>query len=292
MGYGSATIRHMFGIVAVSAVLVGCMFLPFLPGGHDGLAVPLSCMAQVFVLFGLLLVPVGALWLGYEWRKSATTNKQPPHTDQGFYFTLVALVISSLVAAIVSLVAFVASGLTLGCAVPALAAYAVFRFGSKVKTMRRAATGGFNAAPLYLILVPWVGALCRFTLAGRATEFSRNRAMAHSAPLIDDIEAYRTRRGRYPASLASVWEDYEPSVIGIARFHYEPHGAAYNLFFEQFTFVLGTREFVVYNPLDEQVMTSHNADLLELPPDALDAQRGYHAVHPCAAPHWKRFLFD
>jgi hypothetical protein len=57
--------------------------------------------------------------------------------------------------------------------------------------------------------------------------------------------------------------DYWPGVTGISGYHYEPNGDAYNLLFEQFTYRLGTREFVMYNPRDEHVMTSHAMDLLE-----------------------------
>jgi hypothetical protein len=45
----------------------------------------------------------------------------------------------------------------------------------------------------------------------------------------------------------------------------------------------GTREFVVYNGDDEQVMTSHAADLLERAPEEI-------GLHP--VPHWKYFWFD
>ncbi|MFN2399892.1 MAG: hypothetical protein ABR543_14835 [Gemmatimonadaceae bacterium] len=71
-------------------------------------------------------------------------------------------------------------------------------------------------------------------------------------------------------------------------------GDAYNLFFEQFTFRLGTREFVMYNPRDQQVMTSHKMDLLQLTPEelALDQTRGHNAVHDAPHPHWKYFWFD
>ena len=103
--------------------------------------------------------------------------------------------------------------------------------------------------------------------------------------MIADIEQYRAAHGRYPASLLSVWEDYLPGVIGIKEYHYEPSGDAYNLFFEQFALHFGTREFVMYNPRDQQAMTSHKLDLLQLTPQelALEQTRGHYAVHDAAA---------
>jgi hypothetical protein len=39
------------------------MFLPFLPGEYDGLAVTLSALAQAFgVVGGVLLAPESAIW--------------------------------------------------------------------------------------------------------------------------------------------------------------------------------------------------------------------------------------
>lgn len=127
-----------------------------------------------------------------------------------------------------------------------------------------------------------------------AIEFSRNRAIRNSARLIADIEQYRAQHGHYPASLLSVWPDYHPGIIGIKEYHHEPSGEAYNLFFEQLASQFGTREFVMYNPRDQQVMTSHKPDLVRLTPQeiALEQRRGHYAVHEAPYPHWKYFSFD
>lgn len=105
-------------------------------------------------------------------------------------------------------------------------------------------------------------------------------------------ERHRAEGKKYPMSLLSVWRDYSPSVIAIDRFQYEPSGDAYNLVFEQPAAAFGTREFVVYNPRDEQVATSHAMDILEFSPEHLERTRGYYAVHTTVHPHWKYFWFD
>jgi hypothetical protein len=110
--------------------------------------------------------------------------------------------------------------------------------------------------------------------------------------MIADIERYRASRGRYPPSVLSVWEGYSPSLIGIDRYHYEPSGDSFNLVFEQAAWVFGTREFVVYNPRGEQVMTSHAMDILQFTPERLERARGYYAVRAASHPHWKCFWFD
>jgi hypothetical protein len=89
----------------------------------------------------------------------------------------------------------------------------------------------------------------------------------------------------------SVWEDDPPQVLGIDRYHYEHQDDAYNVDFEQPSLELGTHWFVIYNPLDEQVLTSHDDDLLRRT-DELEYRRAFAAVEDAPQPHWKCFLFD
>jgi hypothetical protein len=132
-------------------------------------------------------------------------------------------------------------------------------------------------------------------LAAPLTEFSRNRAIANSHDFVRDIEVYHDEYGRYPVSLAAMWKDYYPDIVGIEKFHYSPFGESYNLFFEQPRFLfdnIGTREWVVYNPNDDQRMFSHTAWFLLLTPEELERSQGWYAVHDASTPHWKYFWFD
>lgn len=142
--------------------------------------------------------------------------------------------------------------------------------------------------------MPVVVALLQWAFVERAIQSSRNRAIHNSAPLLAAIENYRARNGKYPPSLLAELPDYGPHVIGIREYRYEPHGEGYNLVFEQFNYRFGTREFVVYNPRDEHVMTAHASDILELTPEQLivERTRGHHARHDLPQPHWKIFWFD
>lgn len=65
-------LTHLLRMTAATGAVRLCTLLPFLPGRYDSLAVPLSLMAQILGTAGLLLVPVGALWVasGY-WRRLA-----------------------------------------------------------------------------------------------------------------------------------------------------------------------------------------------------------------------------
>ena len=278
-------IRHLLGIVGAIALLLLFTFLPFFPGRYDGLAIPLSSMAQVGTMLGLLLVPCGLLWIAGDRLQRLAQRR--------IIFPALALGASSLVSAGVFLAALAQSGFALGFAV-LISWFVVLSRVLRWFRQRESTPQIRNALPFYLAIVPVVVAVLQFALLGRAVEFSRNRAIQNSAPLIEAIEQYRVNNGRYPTSLHSVAQDYHPGVIGVDRYRYEPHGEAYNLFFEQFSDRIGTQEFVVYNPLDQHVMTVHAADLLEMTPQqlALDRSRGYYAVNFAPQPHWKYFWFD
>lgn len=286
--------RHLVQISALAALLVALVFYPFMPGSHDRLAVTWSFMAQLVGIVGtVLLVPIGVAWLFFEFRWLALRKRNSGRADSGgYYFAIVATVAASLVAAAASLPLLGNIGRSLGLAWVALWTYLVARAAPSIKGLRKRTGRGIHPAPLYLIIVPAVVLLVRMTLIDQAVEYSRRQAMANSAQLIHDIETYRDKNGRYPVSLASLWRDYRPGVVGIERFDYEPAGDAYHVFFEQFASELPTREIVMYNPLDQQTIISHDSWLLLLPPEKLDNHRGYFAVQPASNPHWKYFWFD
>lgn len=279
-------LKHFLGITAATAGIILGTLLPFLPGRYDSLAVPLSGTCQIFGKVGLLLVPVGALWVasGY-WSRLA---------GREYGIAIAALIASSVVWAIVSIGALVSSGVLLGLGAIALWIYVVSRILPRLRSLKSATPRPTSVVAFYLLIVPIAVALLQMAVVAPAIEFSRSRAIRNSARLIADIEQYRAANGRYPASLLSEWEDYLPGVIGIKEYQYEPSGDAYNLSFEQFALQFGTREFVMYNPLDQQVMTSHKRDLLQLTPQelALEQTRGHYAVHDSPHPHWKYFWFD
>lgn len=285
---------HLVRIAGLVVLLVLCTFYPYLPGKYDSLAVSLSAMAQMFGMVGLLLVPGGGFWLAYELRKRARVKKATPTTQRRYYFALASLVVSAIVALAVSFGAFIALSFSLGSLTLALWVYIFFRLIPRLKSLKKAEPEVFNPAPLYLVFVPTLVLIFQIALAVPATEFSRKRAMAQSADMIGDIEEYRAAYGHYPSSLLALHKDYEPSVIGIEKFHYAPHGDAYNLFFERPTFLFdfGIREIVMYNKLDEHVMVSHAAWILAGAPEGLEARQGWHSVHDSSSPHWKYFWFD
>ncbi|HEY8548472.1 MAG TPA: hypothetical protein VIL35_00835 [Vicinamibacterales bacterium] len=283
--------RHALVMLAGAVLIPLCMFYPVFPGDHDAMAVTLSIMARLFGIAGLLLVPIGLAWLVHEIRMhpDRASHARP---YRGRWFGVASLVLATLVAAVMSLGALADHHASAGLIFLLAWIYAAIRLAGALRTRERSNPRTFNPAPLYLIVWPLVAVAFELTLMGPALESSRNRAIDESAELIAEIERYRNRHGRYPASLQSLWDDYRPAIVGVRRYHYEPYGSAYNVYFEHPARAFDIKEVVMYNPRDEQDFSSHNADLLQLAAADIAAQRGHVAVHQAPRPHWKYFLFD
>jgi hypothetical protein len=287
----STVAGHVALSVAVAALIGFCRFLPFMPGGYDRFALTLSFTAQIFGVIGLALVPIGVLWLGHELRRRAKRSA-PSIRDKSYGFGLAAWILSSIVAFLIASSAVVELGLSLGLILLPLWACGGVMLFRRVKRLKQADPRNFHAAPIHLVLVPTLVALVQSACVDRAVEFSRQRAIENSAAWIAEIERYNQVHGRYPESLHALHGDYDPGVIGIERFYYEPRGGAYNVFFENPSNRFGTREIVMYNKLDEHFFASHDADRLEWTGAQLQAQPGHYAVHEASSPHWKYFWFD
>jgi hypothetical protein len=149
-----------------------------------------------------------------------------------------------------------------------------------------------NQVPIYLLCVPLILVTFRITVLPRAAEWSRERAIEHSSPLIAEIESFRQRRGQYPVSLQSLNRDVPTGVVGIERFHYEPNGEAYSLFFVRPHIQLDAKEVVMFNPRDEHRFTSHELDILQYDDEQLDLRRGDRRRRRLTHPHWISILFD
>ncbi len=285
---------HLARIAGITMLLGLCMVYPFLPGKYDALALPLSTTAQLFGAAALLLVPIAAAWSVYEARKRGR-NRATATAGRRYHFAMASLIAASIAVPAASLVVSLGIGISFGLLALTLWVYAVYRLIPRVRLLKRAEDTSVNPTPFYLVFIPIAVLLLQITIAAPVTELSRNHAITKSAALIDAIEKHHAVHGRYPSSLLAVWPDYHPSVVGIQQFHYAPRGNAYNLFFEQPKLLFddfGTREFVMYNKLNEHVMSSHAAWILAWTPEELAARHTWYAVHDAPHRHWKYFWFD
>lgn len=257
-------------------------FLPFAPGGYDSMAVPLAVMAWIAGRVGLLLVPIGLLWL---WALSRDRTARPR------WLIRLSAGTGVFIPVVMSVIAFAASGsLLLATGTATVATLSTARLARRLR--RHPARPVPRMAPALVTVAPVVVLVVQTILVDAAATRARDRVIANAAPLIEEIERYRARRGTYPESLFSIWGDYKPSIVGVERYHYERSGDGYNVIFREPSLDFGMRRFVVYNPLDRQRVTVHESDRLLLDDAGLDADNaGYTVVRALPQAHWKLFLF-
>lgn len=274
-----SVIKNLTLIIILTILLTLGIVYPFLSGRYDRLAMPVSIMIQVFGIVGLTLVPVGVLWLAMPKFK--------------FGFAIAALVVCTFVTLIISLIATLSVGNSFGVLTLLVWTFIVILLIPKVKSLQAQAQIKAGWLPVYLISLPVFVLLLQLILAKHLTQLSRNRAIENATPFINDIERYYTQRGHYPLTLQAQNKDYDPDVVGIEKYLYAPHKKGYNLSFEQPRFFLddfGTREWVVYNPLDEHSAYSHTAWLLSA--EQSEIGQGWYSSENTGHKHWKYFLFD
>lgn len=108
-------------------MVVFCTFYPYLPGQFDGLAVPLSMMAQVVGLLGVAVVAVNLPWLVHEARRLAAGQGHRRIQARGYYYALASVIARSVVAVGASLTGSL-NGLAFGLVALAPWGWGVSRF--------------------------------------------------------------------------------------------------------------------------------------------------------------------
>lgn len=270
---------HITLLIVLTALIALGIAYPFLSGDYDRLALPISTMIQVFGLVGLALVPVGVLWLLIPKYK--------------FGFAITSLIIGIFVTLIISLFATLSVGKSFGVLTILLLSFCIILLIPKIKSLKFNRVNKRNWLPVYLIYLPVFTLLLQLTIANPLTQLSRNRAIENANRFIRHIEEYHIHQGQYPLTLQAQNKDYYPDVVGVEKYLYAPYRKGYNLSFEQPRFLLdkfGTREWVVYNPLDENRVYSHTAWLL--PSEQAEPSQGWYASGETGHHHWKYFLFD
>jgi len=278
--------KHLFLILLTITIWVTGIFLPYFHGDYDYFAVGLSYITQFAGFAALLFVPIGLIWyiLDLGNRKNNETAKYPG------YFRNITMIVTGIIILAGALGAFASKNRFSAIIILGVGIYTLLKISRKVKDLKSVNPGGHNFIPYYLIFIPMTVWFIRMTFIERVKNDSTDFVIKQSELLIQDIEAYKKNNGHYPLSIQSTIEDYKPAVTGIERFHYEPVRNAYNLYFEQFSDVIGTQEIVMYNKSGEHEMTVHNQDLLRIAPGNI--LRGYHKVVKMPQQNWKIFYFD
>src|SRR5688572_11623620 len=281
----SNIMKHVFLILLVITIMVIGVFLPFIHGDYDYFSVGISSAIQFAAFASLLLIPIGLIWCLMDFfKRNHETVRHPAR------FRKIALGITVIIILAAALGAFASNNRFSAIIILLAGPFILSRINKKRKELKSENTVRNSITPYYLIFIPMVVISIRLTLFEQFKNQSTDYVIQQSEQLIQDIESYKKTNGHYPLSLLSTIEDYRTNVSGIDRFHYELKGDAYNLYFEQFSEMLGTEEIVMYNKLDEHEMTVHNQDLLRIPDQQII--RGYHQVKKLPQSHWKIFYFD
>ena len=261
-------------LVALNLLIILCILLPFLPGPYDKLSAGLSGLAQLIGFLGLLLVPIGVLWLIQEIKKLAGNSERQNNWTNGFYFAITATIIGLFFSLFVLMAMFFGLGPSGGVIGLGLIGFALYKFVPAIKNLRSEKVKGFNAAPLYLLSIPIIAFTIRVFFIGPASDYSRHYAIKRGQEVVSAIENYYSQRNRYPESIHELYDLPKPSIMGIREFGYERNGNGYNLYFVQWQHLGATREVVMYNKNDE-----HNV-------------KGHFASYDAKLPHWRYYWLD
>lgn len=264
-------------LIVLNLLLILCMILPFLPGPYDKLAYGLSSIAQLIGFVGLLLVPIGILWLIQEIRKLAGSNTPSNNWSNGYYYAITAACICTFIGLVIVLALLVGVGPSAAAIGSVILVFTIYRLAYSIKNLKRQPVKTFNTAPLYLLSMPLIAFAVYMFLLGPVSNYGRNYAIRQGEKLINAIESYYIQRGDYPESIENLYYHYhvpKPSVMGVDEFRYERNGNAYNLSFIQWQHVGATEEVVMYNKNDQ-----HNV-------------KGHFASHEAKKPHWRYYWLD
>ena len=264
-------------LIALNGVVILCMFLPFLPGPYDKLSYALSGIAQLTGFLGLLLVPVGAVWLIQEVRILAGHKIPFNNWTNGYYYSISAVIISIFISFVFVMMLLINVGSSAAVISLVVFGFIIYKFFLFMKRLRSRSDRSFNAMPLYLISLPLIAFAFRWFFMGPVSDHARSYAIRQAEKLIYAIESYYDQRGEYPESIENLVYHYhipKPSVMGIDEFQYERNGNAYNLSFIQWQHFGATEEIVMYNKIDQHTV------------------KGHFASYDARQPHWKYYWLD
>jgi hypothetical protein len=254
------------------------ILLPHMPGRYDASAATVSFVIQVASYASLPMTLVGIGWL---------VSPRGVRLWQSLAWAMGGLVVLVMAVSAVT-VNHLALGVILGISGFTL----LWVLRQRTRADLEGTSGARHSLAVSLTVVPLLLVTFVMTVLPRAAEWSRERAIQYSSVLIAEIEAFRQRRGHYPVSLQSLNRDVPTGVVGIERFHYEPSGEAYNVFFVRPSVALDVNEVVIFNPSGEPRFTSHELDVLQYDGEQLDLRRGDRWRRTLAQPHWVLILFD
>lgn len=272
-------LTHISNQVIVLTVLILGIIYPFMSGDFDSIAMPLSTIIQGFGILGIILSLLGLIWLVFPGKYKI--------------FASISIYTFGFLLIVFAFFAYLTSGKLLSIGILLILGLPLLKFRLGIMKSLKRETIAF--VPIYLIVLPLTILVIQFLIAAPVTDWSRNRTIFNATEYIRDVENFKTKNGYYPKTLQAMYKDYYPNTVSVEKFHYLPFGDSYNISFEQPRFffdIIGTKEWVVYNPKDEHRVYSHTSWFLLLSPEESQRSQGWYSSVDNKNKHWKSFLFD
>lgn len=133
---------------------------------------------------------------------------------------------------------------------------------------------------IILLTLPLTLFVTAFYVSGLARNFSRDFAINRTEDLIQSIEKFNEKRGKYPNSLTELTPDFisaipSPFIMGIKDYYYTNLGDNYNISFQQNVILSFNFEVVTFDPRDNH---KAHGDLKYL--------------YDTGKRHWKYYVYD
>lgn len=266
-------------LLLVTSLLIGVSFVPFLPGSYSTVAIGASALVQMAGFFGLLLVPVGSVWLLLQMRTKHVEPKIPDRWVNGYYLSLLAFIPTIGFLTLLLAVGFNQVEISERALFMSFIVVLIIFCYSVTARLKNSRSDKFNFLPLYLIVIPLAAWCTKNFWVEKIADISRDNAIVQSLPLIEALEEYHSENGIYPVSLDELKGKYltmipSSGVIGIKPYVYEKTGNSYQLSFVQWLHWGATEEIVIYSRVNQAQI------------------KGYFAGFSTKYPDWRYYWFD
>jgi len=285
--------KNIISLVAFCLLTILLIVSPFVPGPSNSLVIGLSSISLTLGFLGLLLVPVGVLWVIAEWKKSRQPEEKPVNWKPSYHLSIIATVIIFAISLIYIPLLYHIEGVVASIAFVILLSWPLYKVIRSIRKIKSQPSRAFNPMPFYLIALPLIAFTANKLLVDPISNFSRKLAIQKSEILIHAIEEYKNNEGAYPESLENLKGKYidaipKSSVMGVTSYRYNKLNGDFTLAFSQWKDGAALEELVIYDrsPVSEKDYANFNFKLDRY--RTLTAFKGYDA----GVKHWRYYLCD
>lgn len=249
-------------MAALHALLVLVMVLPFLPGPPNKLVVGLSALAQSAGFLGVVLGPIGILWLYLDARRRGGKTQNGRYA---FVLGVIVLVLAALPCLLALTQTYEWLGVGPGLITTGAGACLFYKAFQKIRQFRFAPAGAFNLTPVYLLTIPTLAWIMRMYVLAPVSAYSRELAMDAGETLVARVELYKSENGHYPHSLRALASQHgntvaESPVMGISELKYSASDDGFSVSFSQWQNMAIDEEIVLFQKGENQSVLASGDD--------------------------------